>query len=1044
MLRDNYPANISGPYKIHVINLLAIFSGCCSLAYEVLYVRALTSILGDMFYVHAALLSTFLLGIGLGSKLARRFLKWLWLFEILTGVYAFSLPFIIRQIAQNQFLVTITSNSWLTIGMTIIFIAIPSLLIGFSIPLFSAYRKALTPERLSFQTIYKIYNFGAFVSILAVELLLIRQLGISKSIYIIGIFNVINGVILLIIKGTPDQADIQHKPVSFPVRCILALAMASFCSAVFQMFFLKLSYLVFHPHRENFAIGLAITMLGLALGSWLVEKSKIRFESLLILLVLSIGIIYLAYLPILKVFEATVPLARKSAVLILLHKFIFGSVFALAPMTFFGGLIPALMRSEKQVAGESGYLLWISCLANAVGYVIYAVAVHPYFSNGIALALIGVTLLMAALLPIPFIWRKFHWATASLGLALVIILGFTWQDRYFYLAHWVNVLKPSDNVYIFKSGAESATLVNSQRSFKEKIDRSEFDSKQEDSDIWQDLWISYNGHPSITVQRNGVVNFAEMVVGTIPAITAPTLEKAMVIGVGTGVTAGTTSRLFETTDVVEINDAFYKMMPALQMENLDLEHNPKAIKHLADGRAFLVGRDGMYDAILNTVSAPTYFSASKIYTVDFYQRVSKALKPNGVFSTWISAADMSREGMMTILSALRKSFAYCEIRFLRGNYYLLTCSNEPVKNQRKFSDLPQYHPLTDNLKRSLIFQDLDEYFVDIRLSENVFDHFEPKVAKENTDDHPVLEFMVVRDYQLGTMGLDPFLEGQALLNIRPFEQEELQNPARFARKAALYWHLGSDFYEFSFQPILMKNAAIAPEFFVLAARHDIHEKKYDKAIALLSTAVKIRPDFAEAYNLIGTVSENSGRIDDAINNYNQAVKLKPDFLEARRNLAAAISSKGFDMDAEKMLNQSLAIAKEDESNMIANTHFSLGKVLKKLDKSKEAEGHFEVAIAMYQKQLEQLPGSTQIRVNLGESLAEIGKPEQAVGYYEQALAINPMDEKVHVKLITALKLSGSVEKAVETANTSIAFFERFNKKKDVELLKNLAEQLQSQ
>jgi hypothetical protein len=49
---------------------LAFLSGCCALAYEILYMRALTTVLGDMLYVHAALLSTFLVGIGIGAKLA--------------------------------------------------------------------------------------------------------------------------------------------------------------------------------------------------------------------------------------------------------------------------------------------------------------------------------------------------------------------------------------------------------------------------------------------------------------------------------------------------------------------------------------------------------------------------------------------------------------------------------------------------------------------------------------------------------------------------------------------------------------------------------------------------------------------------------------------------------------------------------------------------------------------------------------------------------------------------------------------------------------
>ena len=144
--------------SILILNTLALLSGCCGLAYEVLYVRALTAILGDMFYVHAALLSTFLIGIGLGSKLAHRWVRWLWIFAIVTGLYALALPAVIGWVSQQQLMAAITASPALTIICTIVFMAIPSLLIGFSIPLFSAYIKSISPDHLAFQGIYKIYN----------------------------------------------------------------------------------------------------------------------------------------------------------------------------------------------------------------------------------------------------------------------------------------------------------------------------------------------------------------------------------------------------------------------------------------------------------------------------------------------------------------------------------------------------------------------------------------------------------------------------------------------------------------------------------------------------------------------------------------------------------------------------------------------------------------------------------------------------------------------------------------------------------------------
>lgn len=816
--------------KVMLLATLALLSGCCSLAYEILYMRALTPILGDMFYVHAALLSTFLVGIGLGAKIAHRWLRWLWAFQIMTGLYALGLPYILKWFSQQVVLSTVTSSPSLTILVTISLLSIPSLLIGFSIPLFSAYVKACYAERLAFQGIYKIYNLGAFVSILGVELAIVRQLGITSSLTLVGVINIFNGIVLVLMRVAPSYQPAE-KPRSFPRRVVIALALGSLASAVFQMFFLKLSYLVFHPHRENFAIAISISLLGLSIGTWLVSKVGIRFETLLIFVPILIGLIYASYLPLLQIYNGTVSSARSSEFLIFVHKFAFGCIFALGPMILFGGLIPALMRTEKEVAGESGHLLWVSSLANATGYLLYVLVAHRLFPSHVLLAVISGFVLLASLLTTKFQLSRLQRIVAVCGVTLVVLMVFSWKERNFYLAHWVNDrLKPDDEVTVYKSGAESATLVNSKDT----------------------VWVSYNGQPSIYVRIKGVVNYSEIISGVIPALSAPHLDRALVLGLGTGITGGAAACLFKTTDVVEINNAFYKMLPTLSYANFDIDNNPSAILHLTDGRAFLVGKDGTYDAIINSIPAPTYFSASKIYTLQFYKRVAKALKPDGVFCTWLSVDTLSEEGLLTVLSALQQNFRYCDLRIMRGDYYMATCSNEPI-NPRRFSELPRHKNLVKHLKVGLVGFDLDEYFDDIRVSNNLFEHFVPKVAKENTDDHPVLEFMVVRAYQLKKMGGNPFLKQQDMLNIDPVRQHELEDTNRLARRAAVFYLHNRYFFTQNFLPILKKDTNQMATLMLWTADFWSERGKYDEAIKFLTEALRIKPDFAAARNKLNDI-----------------------------------------------------------------------------------------------------------------------------------------------------------------------------------------------
>ena len=50
-------------------------------------------------------------------------------------------------------------------------------------------------------------------------------------------------------------------------------------------------------------------------------------------------------------------------------------------------------------------------------------------------------------------------------------------------------------------------------------------------------------------------------------------------------------------------------------------------------------------------------------------------------------------------------------------------------------------------------------------------------------------------------------------------------------------------------------------------------------------ALKIKPNFAEAFNSMGNAQKDKGELDAAIKSYKQALKIKPNFAEALNNMA---------------------------------------------------------------------------------------------------------------------------------------------------------------
>ena len=72
--------------------------------------------------------------------------------------------------------------------------------------------------------------------------------------------------------------------------------------------------------------------------------------------------------------------------------------------------------------------------------------------------------------------------------------------------------------------------------------------------------------------------------------------------------------------------------------------------------------------------------------------------------------------------------------------------------------------------------------------------------------------------------------------------------------------------------------------------------RYDAAIDGYKQAIKIKPDYAEAYSNMGNALTDKGELDAAIDSYKQAIKIKPDYADAYSNMGVALQDKG-ELDA---------------------------------------------------------------------------------------------------------------------------------------------------
>lgn len=151
----------------------------------------------------------------------------------------------------------------------------------------------------------------------------------------------------------------------------------------------------------------------------------------------------------------------------------------------------------------------------------------------------------------------------------------------------------------------------------------------------------------------------------------------------------------------------------------------------------------------------------------------------------------------------------------------------------------------------------------------------------------------------------------------------------------------------------------------------------EEMVALLRTALILRPDYPAALSNLGIALQDQGQPDEAAATYRQALTTKPVEPEALLGLSQALGKGGDLQAAIAHAEQALALRPDH-----AETHCSLGNLHKQA-------GRFDAAIAHYRQALELEPRYPEALVNLGNALKDQRNLDAAISYLNQALEIRP-------------------------------------------------------
>ncbi len=157
-------------------------------------------------------------------------------------------------------------------------------------------------------------------------------------------------------------------------------------------------------------------------------------------------------------------------------------------------------------------------------------------------------------------------------------------------------------------------------------------------------------------------------------------KSALVIGFGTGITAGATMKYpgLERRVCVELLPAVVKA-GELFPENYGAGRDARMQVRIRDGRQELLRSEERYDLITLEPPPPSAEGVVNLYSTEFYRLASRRLETNGLLAQWLPIATQNDEDTRALIRSFLDVFPYASLWTTELHEMMLVGSMQPME-----------------------------------------------------------------------------------------------------------------------------------------------------------------------------------------------------------------------------------------------------------------------------------------------------------------------------------------------------------------------------